>query len=72
MDIDSFTDEAGREIVVKTDYPQGDPLLLGVEQAVNASGQFRILLTPRNDPASHHDHFHIEVAVDYTAPVAAL
>ncbi len=67
MDIVSFTDDTGREANVKKDYSQGDLLLLGVETAVNASGRFRTLLTPKNDPISHSDHFHIEVAVDYTA-----
>jgi len=60
MDIVEFVDETGRVANVEQHYTQGDPLLLAVEQAVNASGQFRIVLTPRNDPASHHDHFHVE------------
>lgn len=67
MDIVSFSDEAGHEANVKKDYPLGDPLLLAVEGAVKESGRFRTLLTPQNDPISHSDHFHIEVAVDYTA-----
>jgi hypothetical protein len=67
MDIVSFSDETGREANVKNDYPLGDPLLLAVEEAVKGSTRFRTLLTPQNDPASHSDHFHIEVAVDYTA-----
>lgn len=68
MDIVSFFDETGREAHVKRDYPTGDPLLLAVESAVESSnGRFRTLLTPKNDPVSHSDHFHIEVAVDYTA-----
>jgi hypothetical protein len=67
MDIVAFIDDAGREANVKQDYPQADPLLLAIETAVNDSGKFRILLTPKNDPISHSDHFHIEVAVDYTA-----
>lgn len=67
MDIVSFSDETGREANVKKDYPLADPLLLAVEAAVKDSGRFRTLLTPQNDPASHSDHFHIEVAVDYTA-----
>lgn len=66
MDIVSFTDDEGREANVEKDYPNGDPLLLSVETAVSASGRFRVLLTPKNDPVSHHDHFHLEVAVDYT------
>ncbi len=66
MDIVSFTDEVGREANVEKDYPTGDALLLSVESAVTASKRFRVLLTPKNDPVSHHDHFHLEVAVDYT------
>ena len=66
MDIVSFTDATGREAVVKTDYKQGDVLLLAIEDHANAAGLFRTVLTPKNDPISHSDHFHIEVAVDYT------
>ena len=66
MDIVSFFDETGREANVKKDYGSDDPLLLAVETAVKDSGRFRTLLTPKNDPASHSDHFHIEVFVDYT------
>jgi len=66
MDIVSFTDMLGREANVEKDYPTGDVLLLSVEAAVGASNRFRVLLTPKNDPVSHHDHFHLEVAVDYT------
>ena len=67
MDVVSITDQSGRVAVVKDDYPKDDPLLLGVEEAINRSGKFRTVLTPRNDPASHHDHFHIEAVVDYDA-----
>jgi hypothetical protein len=66
MDIVSLIDDTGREAVVEKDYPKNDPLLLAVETVVGASGRFRVLLTPKNDPISHHDHFHLEVAVDYT------
>lgn len=68
MDIVEFVDDTGRVANVERDYPLGDPLLLGIEQSVNASGKFRIVLTPRNDPKSHHDHFHIEANPRYTAP----
>ncbi len=67
MDVVSFVDEAGRVAVVGTDYIKDDPLLLAIEQAINNSGRFRTVLTPRNDPLSHKDHFHIEAAVDYSA-----
>ena len=67
MDVVSFVDENGRVAVVKTDYLQDDPLLLSIEEAINKSGKFRTVLTPRNDPISHDDHFHIEAAVDYKA-----
>lgn len=66
MDVISFTDDTGRVVVVKTDYPTGDPLLLAIEDLVNSSGMFRMVLTPKNDPVSHYDHFHIEAAVDYS------
>jgi hypothetical protein len=68
MDIHSMTDEAGNEAVVKDDYKKGNELLLNVEQYLNDSGGFRTVLTPRNDPESHDDHFHVEVKVDYTVP----
>ncbi len=67
MDVMSVVDESGRLAVVETDYPKADPLLLAMEDVINASGKFRIVLTPKNDPISHDDHFHIEAAVDYTA-----
>jgi hypothetical protein len=68
MDIYDFIDDAGRVVNVLQHYPGGDALLIAVEQAVNASGKFRMVLTPRNDPRSHHDHFHFEANPDYTAP----
>ncbi len=64
----ALVDADGREANVKRHYKRGDELLLSVERAVNESGQFRILLTPRNDPRSHHDHFHLEANPDYTQP----
>jgi hypothetical protein len=70
MDIVSFTDKDGRVAMVQRDYNAGDPLLHGIEQLVNDSGLFRLLLTPQNDPISHADHFHLEVAADYTAPTS--
>jgi hypothetical protein len=68
MDIHSFTDEAGNEAVVKDDYPKGNELLLDIEKYLNDSGGFRTVLTPRVDPISHDDHFHVEVKLDYTVP----
>jgi hypothetical protein len=67
MDIKAFVDEQGRVANVELDYLKGDPLLHGIEDTVNASDRFRIVLTPGNDPLSHYDHFHIEAAVDFTA-----
>jgi hypothetical protein len=65
VDVRSFVDEAGREAVVETDYNAADPMLLQVEEVVNNTGGFRTVLTPRNDPASHYDHFHLEISVEY-------
>jgi hypothetical protein len=69
IDVYAFVDDQGNKSVVETDYPNGDPFLLAVEQAVDDSGGFRLCLTPKNDPISHHDHFHIEANVIY--PVKA-
>jgi hypothetical protein len=68
MDIGSFIDEHGKESVIKRDYQNGDDLLLSIEQMVNASGNFRTVLTPKNDPISHSDHFHIEARSDFSSP----
>ena len=67
MDINSFTDEMGRVADVEDDYLKGDALLHSIEDTVNRSTRFRIVLTPGNDPISHYDHFHIEASVDFTA-----
>jgi hypothetical protein len=66
MDVVSFVDDAGREAVVAKDYKTDDELLLSVERALNDSGNFRLVLTPKNDPISHKDHFHIEANPDYS------
>lgn len=65
IDVYAFVDGDGGKHVVETDYPAGDQFLLDVEQAVNDSGGFRLCLTPKNDPVSHHDHFHLEANVIY-------
>jgi hypothetical protein len=65
MDVVSFIDDSGREAVVAKDYKLDDSLLLDIERAVNDSGLFRTVLTPKNDPVSHKDHFHIEADPDY-------
>jgi hypothetical protein len=70
MDVVSFVDADGREARVARDYPTGDPLLLEVERTIDASSAFRLVLTPKNDPISHSDHFHIEANPRY-APRAA-
>jgi hypothetical protein len=69
MDVVSFVDDDGREAKVARDYQAGDPLLLEVEQTIDASSSFRLVLTPKNDPISHKDHFHIEANPSYAKPV---
>ena len=65
IDVVSFVGADGREARVATDYLAGDLLLHAVEQAINDSGAFRLVLTPKNDPLSHHDHFHLEANPTY-------
>lgn len=68
LDVVAFIDENGDEANVEHDYKRGNELLHAIERAGNDSGIFRLLLTPRNDPRSHHDHFHFEANPDYTEP----
>lgn len=68
IDVRAIVDDTGHKAVVLGDYNAGDALLLRVEDYLNDSGGFRTVLTPRNDPASHDDHFHVEARADY-APV---
>ena len=67
MDVVGFVGGDGREANVARDYGAGDPLLLEVERTIDASRGFRLVLTPRNDPISHKDHFHIEANPSYAA-----
>jgi hypothetical protein len=66
LDVVSFVDDNGREAVVAKDYKQDDELLLNIERAIDDSSWFRTVLTPKNDPISHKDHFHIEADPDYS------
>jgi hypothetical protein len=70
MDVVSFVDGAGREARVARDYTAGDPLLLEVERTIDASSAFRLVLTPKNDPISHKDHFHLEANPRYATQVS--
>ena len=65
MDVVSFTDKDGRVVTVTTDYPKKNRLLLAIEDLIDHDKDFRILLTPKNDPISHKDHFHFEASVDF-------
>ncbi len=67
MDIYSVVDQAGHVAVVGTDYKKADALLLSIEQTLNESHGFRMVLSPKNDPKSHYDHFHIEASVDFAS-----
>ncbi|MBK9036634.1 MAG: extensin family protein [Myxococcales bacterium] len=68
VDVRAIVDDTGHKAVVQDDYLKDDPLLLAVEAYLNDSGGFRTVLTPRNDPASHYDHFHVEARADFSAP----
>ncbi|HEY1555440.1 MAG TPA: extensin family protein [Kofleriaceae bacterium] len=66
LDVESFVGDDGREAVVARDYKSDDELLLGVERAIDDSSLFRMVLTPKTDPISHRDHFHVEADPDYS------
>ncbi|MEO8700940.1 MAG: extensin family protein [Kofleriaceae bacterium] len=68
MDIGSFVDNTGRDVKVTTSYNEGDNLLLAIEELFIASSDFHNIITPKNDPISHYNHFHVEAVVDFRAP----
>lgn len=70
IDVRALVDDTGHKAVVVDDYKNGDALLLRVEDYLNDCGGFRTILTPKNDPQSHHDHFHLEAVIDYDAAAA--
>lgn len=74
VDIYEVDPSEGERLFVKDDYvvaedgdvnlgERGAQLLRQVERESNASGQFRMILSPKNDPRSHYDHFHYEARV---------
>lgn len=74
VDVYEVDHSSGERLIIEDDYlpiaegeidlpDQGALLLIQLEREGNASGQFRLLLTPNNDPISHHDHFHFEAKV---------
>jgi len=69
LDVQSVIDRDGREAVIAKDYRRGDQLLAEIEQLIDDSELFRMVLTPTNDPISHKDHFHVEANPDYSQPV---
>jgi hypothetical protein len=63
VDVYEFSMTDGRTIVVQKSYRQ-EPVLREIETLLRGSPHVRGLLTPGNDPRSHHDHFHIEAHQD--------
>lgn len=63
VDVYRLVTDDGIKHVVEGGYNDNDILLWDAERALNATGAFRMVLTPGNDPGPHHDHFHIEARV---------
>jgi hypothetical protein len=74
VDIYEVDPSEGERLFIKEDYvaadegdvnlgDRGAQFLRQVESESNASGQFRMVLSPANDPRSHYDHFHFEARV---------
>ena len=51
MDIKAFVDDTAASSNVELEYLKGDPLLHAIEDTVNESNDFRIVLTPGERPA---------------------
>ena len=63
IDVYEMVTEDGEKLIVKKDYKKGSVPLHIVEKIARKSPLFRGILTPGNDPRSHHDHFHFEAAM---------
>ncbi|MEJ7603128.1 MAG: extensin family protein [Kofleriaceae bacterium] len=70
MDIGIFVDDAGREVSIESSYRSRDKLLLAAEALFIAAPEFHNIITPKNDPISHYNHFHVEAVVSFRAPDA--
>lgn len=68
MDVFELVLVDGSVLPVEKAYPARHPALLAAELTINATGDFRTLLTPGNDPKSHDDHFHFEARMDLGPP----
>ncbi len=62
MDVYQFITKDGVTHVVLGQYKKGDQVLHDIETTANATGAYRMLLTPGND-RGHYDHFHFEARV---------
>lgn len=70
MDVYEIVFDDGSKVVVKKHYRRNRDKLRAIEELVRGSGFFRALLTPGNDPRSHHDHFHFEAAMKLREPTS--
>jgi len=67
VDVYELVRTDGTKVVVAKDY-RGSAHAHAVEATLLASGELRALLTPGNDPRSHHDHFHLEAKMTIPTP----
>ena len=68
IDIGIFVDDTGREVSIESSYRRGDKLLRAAEELFLAAPEFHNIITPKNDPISHYNHFHVEAVVSFRDP----
>ncbi len=62
VDVYQVRDDKGEVFVVEDDY-RDDAVIQKLEDVLNQTGLFRLVLSPANDPKSHSDHLHLEARV---------
>jgi hypothetical protein len=67
VDVFEVVTTSGTRLDVEDDY-WSSPVLMVAELALRASGDFRAILSPAVDPASHRDHLHMEAKVEQPEP----
>ena len=71
IDVFQVVTDDGDTIFIEEQYGQeSGARLVPLHGALVASGGFRAVLSPHNDPRSHNDHFHLEARMEIGAPKA--
>lgn len=67
VDVFELVTEDGTKIIIEDEYA-ASARAQAVEEAITSTGLFRTVLSPKSDPVSHYDHFHLEARMKIPRP----